>query len=306
MNSRIRFDTFSETTYVVGSAVDITLVVGDHFIGKLAKAFGTRHVRGQSFPGIQKETADKVDVLGVPVHALDRHALTELLQELPEGKTRGWLSYVNVHAVNLANELPWFRDFLRESLITYCDGEGVRLGSKIIGKPLPERIVLTDWIYDVCATAQEQKWKLYLLGSTDIVLEKTVRTLQTRYPDLRFAGFHNGFFKPQENGSIVSTINRSRPDILIVGMGMPRQEKWILENIRNLKVHLIMNAGSCFDYVSGEKRRCPAWMGRLGLEWLFRLMLEPRRLWKRYLIGNPLFLMRVIRARLTARGRQDS
>jgi N-acetylglucosaminyldiphosphoundecaprenol N-acetyl-beta-D-mannosaminyltransferase len=242
---------------------------------------------------------DTVEILGVPVNRFDRSSLTQLLGHMPYGRKKGWVSYVNVHAVNLAQELPWFKEFLKASLVTYCDGEGVRLGSRIIGNPLPERIVMTDWIYDVCAVAERQEWRVYLLGSTDTVLEKTVAALRKKYAGLHIAGFHNGYFAPEDNKYIVSAINRSKPHLLIVGMGMPKQEWWILNNFDNLDVPLVMNAGSCFDYVAGEKRRCPLWMGRLGLEWLFRLALEPRRLWRRYLIGNPLYLLRIIGQRFT-------
>ncbi len=238
-----------------------------------------------------------VDVLGVPVSIVDRPTLTRLFGGMPNGQMQGWVSYVNVNAVNIAQELPWFKEFLGNSLLTYCDGEGVRLGSKVMGKPLPERIVLTDWIYDVCLVAEEQHWKVFIRGSTDSVLAKSLKRLQARYPTLRIVGSHHGYFRPEENGDVISSINASSADLLIVAMGMPKQERWIFDNIRSLRVPLVMNAGSCFDYVSGERARCPGWMGQMGLEWVYRLFQEPRRLWKRYLIGNPLFLLRVIRAR---------
>lgn len=250
------------------------------------------------FSIVPQKEVDTVDVLGVPVHILDRSYLTRLLGRLPNGKAQGWVSYVNINAINLAQELPWFRNFLQDSLVTYCDGEGVRLGSRILGEPLPERIVLTDWVYDVCAFAEKKGWKLFLLGSTDPILEKTLRNLQEQYPTLRFAGAHHGYFTNQENLNVVSLINQSRADLLLVAMGMPKQELWILENIGLLNVPLVMNAGSCFDYVAGVKHRCPRWMGRMGLEWFYRLLQEPRRLWKRYLVGNPLFLFRVILQKL--------
>jgi len=242
---------------------------------------------------------DTVEVLGIPVNRFDRSSLTQLLGHMPSGRKKGWLSYVNVHAVNLAQELPWFKEFLKDSLVTYCDGEGVRLGSRIIGNPLPERIAMTDWIYDVCAVAERQEWRLYLLGSTDTVLEKTTVALRKKYAGLHIAGCHNGYFAPEDNKNIVSAINRTRPHVLIVGMGMPKQERWILDNIDSLDVPLVMNAGACFDYVAGEKRRCPGWMGRWGFEWLFRFAVEPRRLWRRYLIGNTLYLTRIVKQRFT-------
>lgn len=251
---------------------------------------------------VKGANAATADVLGVPVNILDRPTLTRMLGSMPNGQKRGWLSYVNVNAVNLAQEMPWFKDFLQRALLTYCDGEGVRLGSKIIGKPLPERIVLTDWIFDVCLVAEEQHWRVFLLGASDSVLDKSVRRLRTMYPTLNIVGSHHGYFKPEENDEVVTAINNAHPNLLIVAMGMPKQERWILDNIGGLEVPLVMNAGSCFDYVAGEKARCPRWMGHVGLEWLYRLAQEPRRLWRRYLIGNPLFMVRILRARLRLPG----
>lgn len=139
---------------------------------------------------------------------------------------------------------------------------------------------------------------MFLLGSTNTVLEKARLNLQTLYPCLRFVGSHHGYFTRGEEQRIVSLINESQADLLMVAMGMPKQELWILENFGALNVKLVMNAGSCFDYVAGSKHRCPGWMGRMGLEWLYRLLQDPRRLWKRYLVGNPLFLVRVILQKL--------
>ena len=239
-----------------------------------------------------------VDILGVPVHNLDRTGLNREFERLIREGKRGWVSYVTVHAVNIAQQLPWFREYLASSLVAYCDGEGVRLGSRILRQPLPERVALTYWIYDVCEIVQRNNARIYLLGATDEILSEAVNVLRTLCPRLNIVGTHHGYFDPSQDSKVVDLVNRSAADVLIVGMGMPKQESWIAKNAPRLTTRLIMNSGSCFDFVSGRKPRCPDWMGRMGLEWLFRLMLEPRRLWKRYLIGNPLFVARILRARL--------
>lgn len=245
-----------------------------------------------------ERSLERLTILGVPVYALDREELTATFSSLLREGKKGWISYVNIHAVNLAQEFPWFRDFLARALITYCDGQGVRLGAAILGGHLPERIVMSEWIYDVCAVGEKENVKLFLLGSTDRVLQKAQRTLLQRFPRLLIVGTRHGYFAEEETNRIVQSINVSAADVLIVGMGMPKQERWILHNYDKLNVSVFLNAGSCFDFVADEKPRCPSWLGRIGGEWLFRLILEPRRLWKRYLIGNPLFLSRVLRERL--------
>ena len=235
-----------------------------------------------------------MDVLGVHVGVLTRHRLNSLLREALDEGLRGWISYVNVYALNISRDAPWFRLFLNDSLLTYCDGQGVRLGAAIGGKSLPERIVMSDWIYDICELAVVRQAKIYLLGSTPPVLELAVTTLRTQYPELEIVGSHHGHISDLESDLLVQSINKADPDLLIVGMGMPLQEQWILKYGERLQARLIFNAGSCFDYVAGTKRRCPNWMGVMGLEWLYRLAQEPHRLWKRYLIGNPRFVFRVI------------
>ena len=128
-------------------------------------------------------------------------------------------------------------------------------------------------------------------------LEKAKRNLLQRFPLLPLCGTHHGYFTNQECSAVVDSINRSGAEIVIVGMGMPRQEKWIQEQFPSLKPLLILNAGSCFDFVAGTKKRCPTWLGKIGFEWFFRFLQEPVRLWKRYLLGNPMFIVRVLHQR---------
>lgn len=244
---------------------------------------------------------ERINILGVDVGVLTRHRLTALLRECLDHGMTGWFSYVNVYAVNISQEQPWFKLFLNESLVTYCDGQGVRMGANLMGKSIPERIVMSDWIYDVCELAVLREARVFLLGSTDEVVETAADVLHHAYPDLEIVGYHHGYVSSIDSEVLVQQINRADPDILIVGMGMPRQEEWMLKYRERLNAQILLNAGSCFDYVAGFKKRCPLWMGVTGLEWLYRLAQEPRRLWKRYLIGNPLFLLRV----LWSLGRRD-
>lgn len=242
---------------------------------------------------------ETVDVLGVPVGVFTRIELTAMFLSILESQQRGWISYVNVHTIHLAYSIGWFKKYLQDSVLTYCDGQGVRIGGALLGKSIKERIVFSDWIYDVCTIANQKRAGIYLLGAEINVLEKTKANLLKSYPSLKISGSHHGYFTSQESSTIVQLINRAGADILIVGMGMPKQEQWILENYEQLQPRLILNAGSCFDFLAGTKKRCPPWMGKIGLEWLYRLMLEPRRLWRRYLIGNPLFIWRILRRRFT-------
>ncbi len=245
-------------------------------------------------PSAKPSGFEKVKVLGIDVGVLTRHRLTALVRESYDAGLKGWFSYVNVHAINISQTTPWFRLFLNDSLVTYCDGQGVRLGAALEGSSIPERIVMSDWIFDICELSVSRQAKVYLLGSAEPVMEKAVRALRILYPDLQIVGHHAGYMSDLETELVLEQINRLEPDFLIVGMGMPLQEQWILMHRDRLPACLIFNAGSCFEYVAGVKKRCPTWMGSMGLEWLYRLVQEPRRLWRRYLIGNPLFVARIL------------
>ncbi|MBP8976678.1 MAG: WecB/TagA/CpsF family glycosyltransferase [Bacteroidetes bacterium] len=246
------------------------------------------------------EPAQVVDVLGVQVPILSKDELTNRFINLLLADTRGWITYVNVHAINLANSIPWFKEFLNKSLITYCDGKGVSYAIKFLYDKSQDQIALSDWIYDICGGLERLGKRVFLLGSTPKVVSTAASKLQSLFPQLQIAGSYHGYFSSIEENSIVELINLSRADVLIVGMGMPKQEEWIRQHYNELQVKLILNGGSVFDFVAGTKMRCPRWMGNIGLEWLFRLLQEPHRLWKRYLIGNPLFLWKVFAHRISS------
>jgi N-acetylglucosaminyldiphosphoundecaprenol N-acetyl-beta-D-mannosaminyltransferase len=143
---------------------------------------------------------------------------------------------------------------------------------------------------------------MFFLGTRQEVVKKAATVLKEKFPQLRILGVHHGYFNKtvtsSENQEVVASINALQPDILVVGFGMPAQEKWILENRDGLNVHIIFPVGAFFDYLSREVVRAPRWMTDHGFEWLGRLWIEPRRLWRRYLMGNSLFAWRVLLQKL--------
>lgn len=247
----------------------------------------------------------KVDILGVHVDAIDKAGLEDAITNYVRGEAKAVIAYANIHAINLARKDMEFRKFLNGSSLLYCDGEGVRVGARILGSTLPPRVALTRWIWNLCALCVEQRFSVFFLGSTGEVLDKAVAKLKRRFPALLIAGSHHGYFQKvgPESDAVIEVINRLRPNLLFVGFGMPAQEHWISRNLERLDVNVVLPAGSMIDYVSGAKGVAPAWMSDIGLEWLYRLIQEPQRLWKRYLIGNPGFVLQVLAQRLK-RGRQ--
>lgn len=210
--------------------------------------------------------------------------------------------YINVYAINLAQSLPWFRDFLNNATIAYCDGFGVLLGARLAGTPLTHRSTPPDWFSDLAAECASRAITIFLLGGRPGVAEQAALSLVRQHPGLLISGTHHGYFETEQrftdNEELIQTINKSGSDILLVGMGMPLQEKWLDENCGHLKVKVALPVGALLDYIGHEKRRPPRWMTSYGLEWVGRLFIEPRRLWKRYLLGIPHFFFLILRHRL--------
>ncbi len=245
-----------------------------------------------------------VDVLGIRVDVIDDKGLNEKIARVIDEGGHTYFANVNIHAVNIAQKDSVFREFLNAAPLVYCDGEGVRLGAKILGVALPPRIVLTYWIWDLCAMCEQRGYSIYLLGGRNEAVQKASENLRRTFPGLRIAGTQHGYFTKTggESDRVVEEVARARPNILFVCFGMPLQEHWVRVNLSRLNANMVLFGGSTIDYAANLKRVAPVWMRSIGMEWLFRLLQEPRRLWKRYLVGNPLFIGKVIAQRLLRSG----
>lgn len=238
--------------------------------------------------------ADTVDVLGIPVARLTLH---ELLRRIAEAARRPpgaplRVAYVNAHSVNLFLDDAAYRDAMRAADLVYADGNGPRLAAWLAGDHLPPRMTGADWIHDLCRLAEREDMSLYFLGARPGVAEEAARRLLRRWPRLRIVGMHHGFFEEVEEKDVLREIEALRPSIVLLAMGSPRQEIWMSRRAAGLCTGVVWAAGGVLDYASGRVRRAPWLMRRLGLEWLGRALIEPRRLGGRYLVGIPRFLWR--------------
>lgn len=225
---------------------------------------------------------------------VDRLVLSRVLHHVVQAVRSGrriTVLYVNVHCMNIAVRDASYSAVLDRADIVYCDGTGVRLGALLARQPLPARMTGADWIDDLCRLAVSEHLTLFLLGGGEGSAAAASEILRQRYPGLVIAGAAPGY---SLGSPVLEAVNAARPDILLVGMGTPRQEKWIDAHRRQLDVPVVWAVGALFDFVNGHIRRGPRWMTDHGLEWVCRLITEPRKLWRRYLIGNPQFLWRVI------------
>jgi N-acetylglucosaminyldiphosphoundecaprenol N-acetyl-beta-D-mannosaminyltransferase len=241
------------------------------------------------------------NILGVPIRPIDVSTLHQRVFDAIRGCKHILILNVNAHCMNLSQGHRWLRALLRSADCVFCDGAGVALAARFLGIDHLHRITYADWTWQLAAFAEPRGFTFYFLGARPGVAEKAAARLKERHPDLQIVGTHHGYFDKTtgspENEVVVQAINAVKPNILIVGFGMPVQERWLMENWDRIDANVALTAGAMFDYISGELRRGPRWMTDHGLEWLARLIIEPRRLWKRYLIGNPLFLWRVLKQR---------
>ena len=255
-------------------------------------------------PLVPRTTFGAIDLLGVRIDTLRLEEMLACMAGVVAARQRAIVAYANVHTLNLAYSQPRFRAFLNRCDLVFCDGFGVKWGAWLVGARIPERFTHPDWLARLAELACRDGFSLFLIGARPGVTERVAAQFQQRFPGLRIAGTCHGYFDKSpgsaENAAVIEAINAAKPDVLIVGFGMPVQEHWLEENWAAIDARVALTAGAAFDYLAGEVRRAPPWMTDHGLEWLGRLLIEPRRLWRRYLIGNPIFLWRVL---LQRRGR---
>jgi N-acetylglucosaminyldiphosphoundecaprenol N-acetyl-beta-D-mannosaminyltransferase len=245
---------------------------------------------------------ERVGILGVGVDPLTVEELhARILCAVREGRHDLVLN-VNAHALNLAARDRALRDFLASAPTVFADGSGVVLAARLLGGRLPGRITYADWIPRLAAFGEGEGLSFFFLGGRPGVAQGAARKLGERYPGLRVVGVHHGFFDKStgspENEALLEEINAASPDVLLVAFGMPLQEYWLMENWQRTEARVALTGGAVFDYVSGELRRGPRLLTDNGFEWLARLIVEPGRLWRRYVLGNPVFLLRVVGQRL--------
>jgi N-acetylglucosaminyldiphosphoundecaprenol N-acetyl-beta-D-mannosaminyltransferase len=240
----------------------------------------------------------RVDVLGVGVDPLTVGDLHARLRRFVSGREHALVLSANAHLLNLCCGDKGLRAFLNGADVVFCDGFGVKLAARLLGRSIPERITYADWIWRLAALAEREGFSLYFLGARPGAARRAAERLKRRHPGLNIVGVHHGHFDRTpggpENEAVLRGINAAAPDILLVGMGMPLQERWLMQNWDRVDAAVALTGGAVFDYVSGGLRRGPRLLVDNGFEWLARLAIEPRRLWRRYLLGNPLFLLRVL------------
>ncbi len=241
-----------------------------------------------------REFKSSINLLGVNFLNIDMAKAIDIIDKSVSKKQKSSFFFMNPDCFNKIFKDDAYLKVLNSADYIFPDGIGITIACKMIKKPLKENINGTDMFPHLCELAKKKDYSIYLLGAEPGIAEIVKENTQKEYPGIRIVGFRDGYFDRElETHQVISCINQLQPDILLVAFGAPAQEKWISRHKAEIKSYALLGVGGLFDFYSGKNKRAPTWMREIGLEWIYRIMQEPGRMWKRYLFGNPLFLYRV-------------
>ncbi|MFP5351519.1 MAG: WecB/TagA/CpsF family glycosyltransferase [Actinomycetota bacterium] len=242
-----------------------------------------------------------IEVLGVPVaKLLPKDALIQI-ERIASEEGAHLIAYANAHTLNLATSDPSYRELLRNAAIVLNDGAGIAIAARVNGDRFPANLNGSDFNPLILGLAGKNGWPVFLLGARPGVAERAGAAMKARYPALQIAGTRDGYWPAGSDDQVAAEIRSSGATLVMAALGNPMQERWLAEHLAATGARLGVGVGAFFDFAAGEVPRAPAWMNRMGIEWVFRLLQEPRRLWRRYVVGNPVFLAHVLRDRFSRR-----
>lgn len=243
--------------------------------------------RDRSAVGARRDCAD---IMGVLIDRISRAGVLDQIDAFIQAGGAHQIVTINVDFLNIVHHEPAFLRVLNEAAISVPDGMPLLWVSRIVGRPLPQRITGSDLLCDCAALAARKGYRIFLLGAAPGVADAAARLLAARYPGLTVAGTYapppSAEFDAAENARMVALVRAARPDMLFVALGTPKQEKWIHQHLATLDVPVCIGVGGVFNFITGRIQRAPTSFQNAGLEWLFRLLKEPRRLWRRYLVDD--------------------
>ena len=234
-----------------------------------------------------------VAVLGCPITNMSLSGFVSMAEQFIASKAPHYIAMMNVaKIVKMRSDKELAESILAADLIG-ADGTPLVWVSRLFGTPLPGRVNGTDLMYRLLEKASENRYRIFFFGATDNVLQRVLEVVRRDYSGVVIAGSQHGYFAPAEEPAIVQKIRTAQPDILLIAFGTPKKELWVKRYLAAMEVPVIHGVGGSFDVLAGVVRRAPLWMQRSGLEWLFRLLQEPGRMWRRYLVTNALFVLLV-------------
>jgi len=241
---------------------------------------------------------NNLKIFNVSISIMGWHTLMDKITDLIKNKEKEIILPINTSSLLFMEQDVLYRKIMAEGTMVCADGMSIVWAARLCGIPVPERIATTDLVNHLFQYIgdSDKKYTIYFLGGKESILRKAEAYFKEKYPKVTIVGHYSPPFlsleemRLSENDKIVSLVNSKNIDILFVGFGVPKQEKWCTENQNKLNVSILIPCGGMFGFYGGDYNRAPLWIQKIGFEWLFRLLQEPSRLWKRYLYSNSLFL----------------
>jgi N-acetylglucosaminyldiphosphoundecaprenol N-acetyl-beta-D-mannosaminyltransferase len=241
------------------------------------------------------KTIPTVHIYDIPFSKMNLKETVQYLTERIEANEQTHVITANPIMVMSAVEKPAYREMMLKSDIIVPDGAGIVWAAQKAGNPVAERVTGIELLHELFKQGEQRHWKVFLLGTSQEIIEAAAAALQLQYPQVRVVGHRNGYFNADQDDEVVASIVEMQPHLLFVARGSDTQEPWIVKHRESLKVPLIMGVGGSFDVISGKLKRAPQWVQSVRMEWLFRLLQEPKRLPRMMVL--PKFMLKVLRDR---------
>lgn len=235
----------------------------------------------------------KYQILNTSIHSYDINETTERIIENIEKRNHIYQVSINASKINLIDDDPRLKDIISRADLVNADGMSIIWAAKILKVPIKHRVTGVDLFYKLLDISEQRGYSIYFLGATEESIEEMISLLKKNHPLLKIAGYHDGYYKDSE--LIAEEIKEARPDILFLGFSSPKKEIWIEEHQQKINVPFVMGVGGSFDIYSGKTKRAPAALQKVGMEWFYRFIQEPVRMFDRYIIGNILFVKKVFK-----------
>lgn len=237
----------------------------------------------------------RINLLGCPIDCLSMNQTVEQIEQFVKGRNPRQHVVVNVAKIVKIQNDHDLRKIISSCDLINADGMPIVWASKLLGNPLPCRVAGVDLFQNLVKLCAEKGYRPFFFGARERVVEKVVQEFKTKYPDLEVAGYRNGYYSAEKEAGIAEMIRDSKADMLFVGFSSPKKEKFLKRWMDTMKVPFCMGVGGSFDIVAGRTKRAPKWIQKYGMEWFYRILQEPRRMWRRYAKTNPVFVWMVVK-----------
>ena len=237
-------------------------------------------------------------ILNTYVNALSMAETVQVVEEMIAHRVPVQHVVINALKINLMRKDENLRKIVNECPLINADGFSILMAARLLKVPVRERVTGCDLFIRLVEESAVKGYKIYLFGAREEVVQKVKGIFEKKYPSLQIVGYRNGYFTEEEEPQIVKNMAASGADLMFVAFSSPKKEYWIRKHLKDLNIPFVMGVGGSFDVIAGSTKRAPLWMQKCGMEWFYRFIQEPRRLWHRYMVGNISFMMYVLRYKL--------